>query len=129
MGQSKLIRFHGMVSPVFVLLVLSLPLYHLHPPVAHADSFGEHNHSAVVHTIFSMENGSRQPSPADALHAEDVAGLSKTTIEWSLFLHRLFTESVSVGSTVLWVASAPFPPPPPGGTALRGDEPALRFTL
>ncbi len=128
MAQSKFTGFRRMLSPVFVLLILSLPFYHLHPPVVHADSFSEHNHPAVVHTIFSMGNESRQPPPADALHAEDVVELSKTTIEWSLFSHRLSIESASVGSTVLWIVVAPFPLYAPEGTALQGDEPVFRFT-
>ena len=87
------------------VLTLSLPLVHLHPRVTHADDFGEHTHSGVIHTIFSSESASHPSSSADRLEAENSTGLSRPTIYLHLFAQRPPTETTSNVLTAVWASS------------------------
>lgn len=85
-------------------LTLSLPFIHLHPPLTHAGSFGEHSHDGVIHTIFSSDSAGNPSSSADGLDFENSAELFRTAINLNLSPQRLPTETISNGMTAVWVS-------------------------
>ena len=97
MIRYKFSAFYFLSIFLLASFTLVVPFIHLHPQVTHADHSEQHTHAAVIHTIFSPDGMGYPASSQDSIHPENSEEFSRTTVDWSLFLKRFSTESVSGG--------------------------------
>ena len=90
-------RYQKTVFPPFwavalAALILGLPFVHSHPRTTHDDHSGLHTHTAVTHTVFSVESVDKAKSLTDDHDSETSVELFRTAIDLNVFTKRSPTE-------------------------------------